>query len=96
MEGVLIFDQSNDLIYQNFNDAMRAKMSRHAIDLGLMEDDKRDSRKDLDANVLIQIFSPLVASQRIMMCQFDNAYTSVQMENNLNLVFDEVRQGCGL
>ncbi|XP_038112878.1 Hermansky-Pudlak syndrome 1 protein homolog [Culex quinquefasciatus] len=89
MEGVLIFDQSNDLIYQNFNDAMRAKMSRHAIDLGLMEDDKRDSRKDLDANVLIQIFSPLVASQRIMMCQFDNAYTSVQMENNLNLVFDE-------
>lgn len=45
MEGVLIFDQSNDLIYQNFNDAMRAKMSRHAIDLGLMEDDKRVSKQ---------------------------------------------------
>ncbi|XP_062698219.1 BLOC-3 complex member HPS1 [Aedes albopictus] len=89
MEGVLLFDQNNDLIYQNFNDAMRAKMTRHAIDLGLMEDVKRDPRKDLDNNVLIQIFSPLVASQRIMMCQFDNAYTSVQMENNLNLVFDE-------
>ncbi|XP_065092961.1 BLOC-3 complex member HPS1 [Ochlerotatus camptorhynchus] len=89
MEGVLIFDQNNDLIYQNFNDAMRAKMCKHAIDLGLMENEKRDPRKDLDNNVLIQIFSPLVASQRIMMCQFDNAYTSVQMESNLNLVFDE-------
>ncbi|XP_058828626.1 BLOC-3 complex member HPS1 [Topomyia yanbarensis] len=89
MEGVLIFDQNNDLMYQNFNDAMRAKMYKHAIDLGLMEDEGRDVRKDLDSNVLIQIFSPLVASQRIMMCQFDNAYTSVQMENNLNLVFDE-------
>ncbi|XP_055595934.1 BLOC-3 complex member HPS1 isoform X2 [Uranotaenia lowii] len=89
MEGVLIFDQSNDLIYQNVNDALRAKLTRHAIDLGLLEDEKRDSRKPLDCNVLVQIFSPLVASQRIMMCQFDNAYTSVQMESNLNLVFDE-------
>ena len=44
MEGVLLFDQNNDLIYQNFNDAMRAKMTRHAIDLGLMEDVKRVSK----------------------------------------------------
>lgn len=40
--------------------------------------------------MLIQIFSPLLASQRIMMCQFDNAYTAIQMENSLNVVFDEV------
>lgn len=44
MEGVLIFDQNNDLIYQNFNDAMRAKMCKHAIDLGLMENVKRVSK----------------------------------------------------
>ncbi|XP_055535291.1 BLOC-3 complex member HPS1 [Wyeomyia smithii] len=89
MEGVLIFDHNNDLMYQNLNDAMRAKMYKHATELGLVQDDKTDIREDLDSNVLIQIFSPLIASQRIMMCQFDNAYTSIQMENNLNLVFDE-------
>uniref|UniRef100_A0A2M4CSJ7 Putative agap011210-pa-like protein n=1 Tax=Anopheles darlingi TaxID=43151 RepID=A0A2M4CSJ7_ANODA len=85
MEGILVFDQTNDLIYHNFNEGMREKMHKQALDLGLLEEETAD----LNSNVLIQIFSPLLASQRIMMCQFDNAYTSIQMENNLNVVFDE-------
>lgn len=45
----------------------------------------------LDSNVIVQLFSPLIASQRIMFCQFDNSYTSLQLDGNLNLIFEEVR-----
>uniref|UniRef100_A0A182SCP9 FUZ/MON1/HPS1 first Longin domain-containing protein n=1 Tax=Anopheles maculatus TaxID=74869 RepID=A0A182SCP9_9DIPT len=89
MEGILVFDQTNDLIYHNFNEAMREKMSKQAYDLGLLDEESACPTQELNSNVLIQIFSPLLASQRIMMCQFDNAYTSIQMDNNLNVVFDE-------
>ncbi|XP_058128472.1 BLOC-3 complex member HPS1 [Anopheles ziemanni] len=89
MEGILVFDQTNDLIYHTFNEAMREKMIKQAFDLGLLEEETVCPTQELNSNVLIQIFSPLLASQRIMMCQFDNAYTSIQMENNLNIVFDE-------
>lgn len=45
----------------------------------------------LDSNVIVQLFSPLIASQRIMFCQFDNSYTSLQLDANVNLIFEEVR-----
>lgn len=44
----------------------------------------------LDSNVVVQLFSPIIASQRIMFCQFDNSYTSIQLEDDLNIVFEEV------
>lgn len=47
--------------------------------------------KYLDSNVIVQLFSPLIASQRIMFCQFDNSYTSLQLDGDINLVFEEVR-----
>lgn len=46
---------------------------------------------DIDTNVMVQLFSPIVASQRIMFCQFDNSYTSIQLDDDLNFVFEEVR-----
>lgn len=42
-----------------------------------------------DPNVLVQLFSPLVASQRIMFCQFDNSYTSLECADDMNFVFEE-------
>lgn len=45
---------------------------------------------DIDTNVMVQLFSPIVASQRIMFCQFDNSYTSIQLDDDLNFVFEEV------
>lgn len=47
-------------------------------------------RDEIDTNVIVQLFSPLIASQRIMFCQFDNSYTSIQLKDNINLVFEEV------
>lgn len=37
----------------------------------------------------MQLFSPLVASQRIMFCQFDNSYTSLECDGDVNFVFEE-------
>lgn len=34
-----MFDQTNDLIYHNFNEAMREKMSKQAYDLGLLDEE---------------------------------------------------------
>lgn len=49
----------------------------------------QDESQYLHSNVIIQIFSPIIASQRIMFCQFDNSYTSLQCENDFNMVFEE-------
>lgn len=46
----------------------------------------------LNANVIVQLFSPMIASQRIMFCQFDNSYTSLECEGNQNFVFEEVNR----
>ncbi|XP_075223116.1 Hermansky-Pudlak syndrome 1 protein isoform X2 [Lycorma delicatula] len=50
-----------------------------------------DSPSDgaLNTNLLIQLFSPVVTSQRIMSTQFGNSYSSIQCQNGTNIVFDE-------
>nr|CAD7587257.1 unnamed protein product [Timema genevievae] len=44
---------------------------------------------ELSPNVLIQLFSPIVTSQRVMNCQFGNSYSSVQSLDGTNMIFDE-------
>lgn len=48
---------------------------------------------EIDTNIIVQLFSPIIASQRIMFCQFDNSYTSIQLEDDLKFVFEEVKFG---
>lgn len=45
---------------------------------------------NIDNNIIMQIFSPLVTSQTIMLCQFDNSYTSIQCESNFTIVLEDV------
>lgn len=107
MDGMLIFDQQNDIVFTQLNAKMKQKLSDMAKQQELVGDDAvswidctgfvnslysfQTEDKYLDSNVIVQLFSPLIASQRIMFCQFDNSYTSLQLEGNLNLVFEEVR-----
>lgn len=39
MDGLLIFDQQNDVIYTNFNDQMRTKLYELALEQELIEAD---------------------------------------------------------
>lgn len=56
--------------------------------------------KKINVNVIVQIFSPIVTSQRIMSCQFGNSYTSIECADGLNMTFEEVvslpRSGTGI
>lgn len=91
MDGLLVFDQQSDVIFAKLNGPMRQKLHELAVHQGLVErsTSAAAATADPDPNVLVQLFSPLVASQRIMFCQFDNSYTSLECDDNLNFVFEE-------
>ncbi|KAI8038602.1 hypothetical protein M5D96_008510 [Drosophila gunungcola] len=85
MNGLIVFNSANDVVYQKLNEPLAQKIRNVATTQGLLR-----SGGVLDSNVLLQIFSPIVGSQRIMQCQFDNAYSSLQCEQGFNLVFGEL------
>ncbi|EDV98218.1 Hermansky-Pudlak syndrome 1 protein homolog [Drosophila grimshawi] len=87
MNGLIVFNSANDVAYQNLNADLTDKICHIAITQRLMPE---GSGSALDSNVLLQIFSPIISSQRIMHCQFDNAYASFQCEQGFNLVFGEL------
>ncbi|GLH00249.1 Hermansky-Pudlak syndrome 1 protein like protein [Gryllus bimaculatus] len=92
MKCIIIFDQLNDILYTKYDRKFTRHMRKLGIDQGLISEDKFDVLQDeeeLSYNVLIQIFSPVVASQRIMGCQFGNSYSSFQCEDGTNMVLDE-------
>lgn len=91
MNGLIVFNSANDVVYQNLNVALTEKVCNIAITQGLLPDGTVTTPgAALDSNILLQIFSPIISSQRIMHCQFDNAYSSFQCENGFNLVFGEL------
>lgn len=85
MNGLIVFNSANDVVYQKLNEPLAQKIRSVATTQGLLQ-----SGGSLDSNILLQIFSPIVGSQRIMQCQFDNAYSSLQCEQGFNLVFGEL------
>ena len=40
MEGILVFDFSNDLIYQNMNDGLKNKMIKQGKKMGLLDSEE--------------------------------------------------------
>jgi len=56
----------------------------------IFKNEKEDSEIEIDPDLILQIFSPLITSQKIMNCHFSNRYSSMQCENGTNIVFDEV------
>lgn len=56
----------------------------------ILKNEKENSEIEIDPDLILQIFSPMITSQRIMNCHFSNCYSSMQCENGINIVFDEV------
>ena len=44
----------------------------------------------IDPNIIVQLFSPLITSHRVMGEQFGNPYSSIECEDKTLLVFREV------
>ncbi|KAJ9592246.1 hypothetical protein L9F63_001247 [Diploptera punctata] len=89
MKCIMIFDNLNDIVYSKYDKKFCKHMRRVGKEHNFVLDEKEDD--ELDADVLMQMFSVLVASHRIMSCEFGNSYTSVQCDGGANIVFDEFR-----
>ncbi|KAL1123010.1 hypothetical protein AAG570_003334 [Ranatra chinensis] len=89
MRCLLVFDHLNDLLYSKCD----SKFVRHVRKLGRVQgftqEEDGDDENELNVNFVIQLFSPIVTSQRIMSSQFGNSYTSIQCQDGTNMVFDE-------
>lgn len=91
MQCILIFDQLNDILFSKCNKKFLQHSFQVAQIQGLVpkEASVETDYNKLSLNVVIQLFSPIITSQRVMTCQFGNSYTSIQCEDNINLVFNE-------
>ncbi|XP_017146551.1 uncharacterized protein LOC108158600 [Drosophila miranda] len=89
MNGLIVFNSGNDVVYQKLNAPLTQKICDVAVKQGLLES-APDPSCPINNNILVQIFSPIISSQKIMQCQFDNAYSSFQCEKGFNLVFGEL------
>ncbi|XP_068144815.1 LOW QUALITY PROTEIN: BLOC-3 complex member HPS1 [Drosophila tropicalis] len=94
MNGLIVFNSANDVVYQKLNTPLGQKILDVAIAQGLLASDTTlyscSSSHSLDSNILLQIFSPIISSQRIMHYQFDNCYESLQCDKGFNLVFGDL------
>ncbi|KAF5295998.1 hypothetical protein FQA39_LY12770 [Lamprigera yunnana] len=87
MKCLLVFDYSNDVIYTKYNKKFATHINDLAKTQGLIAKETKNAK--INSNIVVQIFSPIVTSQRIMSCQFGNSYTSIQCQNGLNISFEE-------
>ncbi|KAL0107912.1 hypothetical protein PUN28_014880 [Cardiocondyla obscurior] len=91
MRAILIFDHLNDVLFVKCN----KKFGNHILKLakmqGLLDDKDATNLEDSipSANVIMQLFSPIVTSQYVMASQFGNSYTSMKLQDGTNMVFDE-------
>ncbi|XP_034233970.1 Hermansky-Pudlak syndrome 1 protein homolog isoform X1 [Thrips palmi] len=90
MRCILIFDHLNDILFTKCDSKFIQHVRKLATNQGLLP--QTESGGDdctLSPNVIIQLFSPMVTSQRVMSCQFGNSYTFIQCQDGTNMVFDE-------
>lgn len=73
-----------DQVTENLQHCNRTVVNKETVAQVETED------KKINANIIVQLFSPIVTSQRIMSCQFGNSYTTIECEDNLNVTFEEV------
>ncbi|XP_057340070.1 BLOC-3 complex member HPS1 [Microplitis mediator] len=89
MKGLLIFDHLNDVLFTKCNKKFTNHMENLAKLQGLITEDADENSKQLSANILMQLFSPIVTSQQIMTTQFGNSYTSMKCQDGINMAFDD-------
>ncbi|XP_053949165.1 uncharacterized protein LOC128857432 [Anastrepha ludens] len=86
MNGLIVFNSANDVVFQQLNTALAEHFFAKNADLF----PENATAASIDGNIILQIFSPIINSQRIMHCQFDNTYSSFQCDNGLNFAFGDL------
>lgn len=91
MRGILVFNHLNDVLFSKCDKKFVRHIKKLAKTQGLLSEseDEEDTSDSPSANIIMQLFSPIVTSQQIMSSQFGNSYTSMKCEDGTNMVFDE-------
>lgn len=94
MIGVILFDNHDDLLYVYNDDEFKARMLSvsNTLDMCVPEEiDPEDLRQTREAEwmILMQIFSPLLTSYRIMSQEFQNSYDCISCEDGSTVAFYE-------
>ncbi|KAA0202507.1 hypothetical protein HAZT_HAZT009280 [Hyalella azteca] len=86
MLGILIFDQLNDIIYIKSDIGFLRHVQGMAVAQGLNSPSEiNDLKKAVEANILVQLFSPLLTSHQVMDLQFGNPYTAITCHDGTTL-----------
>lgn len=86
MEGFLVFDLSNNLVFNHHNNKFKMKLLQVARKMGIID----EKNENIDLDTILHIFNPLLANLRFMLIQFDNSFNYVKCKHGFNMVFDEV------
>ncbi|KAI0229704.1 Hermansky-Pudlak syndrome 1 protein [Lamellibrachia satsuma] len=82
----------DDVAFMSIDDEYNKYLKKCARAQGFIKDTDLDS--SLDMNVIMQVFSPLLASQRFMTKQLENSYHSVKCETGFLFCFQQFSDEC--
>ncbi|GAB6031420.1 hypothetical protein CHUAL_009197 [Chamberlinius hualienensis] len=91
MQCFLIFDHLNDVIYVKQDERFYHYIRKKCIKDGLLQEEDvfcRPGSMDYH-NALVQLYSPMVASQRIMVNQFNSPYSGITCQDGTIVTFVE-------
>ncbi|GFO14649.1 hermansky-Pudlak syndrome 1-like protein [Plakobranchus ocellatus] len=85
MKCFLVVNQLNDPCFIDYDEPFAAYLTQKAKEKGLLEDDC--SENEIDPNLVMQLFSPLVLSQWLLVDQTKEPCSSVSCQNGFCFVF---------
>lgn len=89
MHCLMIFDHLNDIIFNECDKNFLERINNIAKNDHILNVDNEPISEEVQANILIHLFSPVITSQRIMMGQFGNSYTFIKCYENMTICMDE-------
>jgi len=95
MIGLILFDNHDDLLYVFSDQEFRKKIETVARNLEIIscnshqDQTKPNKTTEIESIVLMQIFSPLLTSYRVMNQEFQNSYDGITCEDGSTVAFYE-------
>lgn len=86
-----MFNCLNDLVFLKTDDEFSKHLQNLASRDGLTENNLYDgASRDADKDIVMQIFSPLIASYKVLQSQFGNRLRTIECEDGVLLSFSEI------
>lgn len=90
MKCLLVFNNLNDIIFMKNDRAFSKHILKIAKEHYLLSSKQNAEENSLfNADLVMQIFSPLITSQRVMANHFSNGYSYIQCTDKTNIAFEE-------